>query len=709
MSDDRRSKRLEKLPDLDYKKLHKTGEKILKPVIPKLPQSDLQGEGLPSSSNNEQSSITDSFVLTGGQLVETDDNDSFHSFHSDETLANVDTKISDSESVFDETVVPAVLAMVQGEKDLLSKLNIIVEDLTDYIDENSMHASAACYYTVEDVDACILKVETVRTSIRQGNSQMRDLVGDTKFTDKYNSTLTKNLERIKEYIRAAREKKSALRNNDNKLALQDRQFKVSKEHEVIVQKQATANFLVNEITRSMQKLNSEFLKDNDDYVDDEEIESRKSQLSENLRETENLSNKFQKVLETMPESTTNKARVIAELTESYDEVIKNKDVYKRTLLDQIKVRELEKEKSFSASSVNIKLEKFKGFASELDIYSFKTEFGKLYKKMPSSKLPDLLKHNHLENPALAMVKSLDKLDEIWDRLQKAYGDPKTILSKLLANVKSLGPIWKLKNSDEIKDALVNLINGIRDLIRVAKQHNIEAKLYNGEGLEIIYTSMGENRVTRWLTGKCDDELTDEQLWERLLQFLERDLRVQQEKALYCRKPQDDSRTNPRAHHGECHYGEDACSFCGEGGHVKSNGPNGIQLIQYYACKKFVESTAQERFRGLRSKNFCYQCLYPGAKFEGKHANGTCQSSFVCKHESHVRHPCKKHVLVCHEHCELPQNIETLQTYKRKYILNYRNLEEFSRNIQLSFYTGYKVSVPRPLSLIPRPNDDMIIT
>ena len=170
--------------------------------------------------------------------------------------------------------------------------------------------------------------------------------------------------------------------------------------------------------------------------------------------------------------------------------------------------------------------------------------------MPSSKLPDLLKHYYLENPALAMVKSLDKIDEIWNRLQQAYGDPQTILSKLLASVKNLGPIWKLRNSNEIKDGLVNLINGIKDLMRVAKQHNIEAKLYNNsESLQIIYSSMGEGRVTRWLTSKCDEVLTHEQLWDRLLAFLEKDLRVQQEKALYYGRSLDNEvPQNQRSHH-----------------------------------------------------------------------------------------------------------------------------------------------------------------
>ena len=211
--------------------------------------------------------------------------------------------------------------------------------------------------------------------------------------------------------------------------------------------------------------------------------------------------------------------------------MEKKDEYKTSLLAQVKIRELEKQKSFSASSIHIKLEKFKGFSSELDVYSFKAEFEKLHlKDTPTSKLADLLKHNYLANPAVGLVETLEDIGEIWRRLQQAYGDPKTILSKVLTEVKNMKPICKMKGSVEIKDGLVNLINGTRDLIKIAEEHDIEAKLYNGDGLDIIYDSMGEQRVTRWITSICEEDLTDKDLWQRLLRYLERDLKVQQELA-----------------------------------------------------------------------------------------------------------------------------------------------------------------------------------
>ena len=70
---------------------------------------------------------------------------------------------------------------------------------------------------------------------------------------------------------------------------------------------------------------------------------------------------------------------------------------------------------------------------------------------------------------------------------------------------------------------MNLINAITDLTKLAKKHDIEAKLYNGEGLDVIYYLMGDNRVTRWLMSIYDENLEDEALWLRLMEFLQKEL------------------------------------------------------------------------------------------------------------------------------------------------------------------------------------------
>ena len=70
--------------------------------------------------------------------------------------------------------------------------------------------------------------------------------------------------------------------------------------------------------------------------------------------------------------------------------------------------ELDKQKQFKESNLNIKLAKFRGYASSTDIYTFQKDFEKLYlHRTPKSLLPDLLKNNYLDEPALSLVKPVD--------------------------------------------------------------------------------------------------------------------------------------------------------------------------------------------------------------------------------------------------------------------------------------------------------------
>jgi len=57
---------------------------------------------------------------------------------------------------------------------------------------------------------------------------------------------------------------------------------------------------------------------------------------------------------------------------------------------------------------------------------------------------------------------------------------------------------------------------------------IEAKLFHGDGLDMIYSIMGETRVTKWISKTCERNFEEEELWNHLIIFLEKELRVQQE-------------------------------------------------------------------------------------------------------------------------------------------------------------------------------------
>ena len=103
---------------------------------------------------------------------------------------------------------------------------------------------------------------------------------------------------------------------------------------------------------------------------------------------------------------------------------------------------------------------------------------------------------------------------------------------------------------------------------------------------------------------------------------------------------------------------------------------------------FVDKSCEERWELLRDKGLCCQCLAPGTTVEhGKHKTGSCYSKFVCKHQSHDRDPRKRHVLLCEEHKDDPENIRLLEAYKEEHILKCKSVPDFSKEIKLSFHSN----------------------
>ena len=50
--------------------------------------------------------------------------------------------------------------------------------------------------------------------------------------------------------------------------------------------------------------------------------------------------------------------------------------------------------------------------------------------------------------------------------------------------------------------------------------------------------MGDSQVARWLSTICEIEYNDKQTWHHLIKFLERDLKVQQQKLLLQNKSEN---------------------------------------------------------------------------------------------------------------------------------------------------------------------------
>ena len=126
-----------------------------------------------------------------------------------------------------------------------------------------------------------------------------------------------------------------------------------------------------------------------------------------------------------------------------------------------------------------------------------------------------------------------------------------------------------------------------------------------------------------------------------------------------------------------------CHICDKEGHVLMSNCNGRQDVPYFACKKFVEMTTENRRKIIFEKKFCAQCLEPGVKFDEDHE---CSTEYVCTDKFHKRFKSGLHVLICSHHRERKENLDLLELFKRNVLSNVKNLDDFSKKISISYYS-----------------------
>ena len=359
----------------------------------------------------------------------------------------------------------------------------------------------------------------------------------------------------------------------------------------------------------------------------------KKKLPSIQQRIDNLSDKYKDLLGVIPDIYPHKEAKLNELSLQYQHHVESNAEFQIKLKHEIKFRELNKEKTFEASKLKIQLPKFKGYDSSLDVYTFQEKFEKLHLKgTPKRHLPELLKNNYLEGSAMDFVKRLKDIDDIWISLKRAFGDPRIMLMKKLTEPESVGQLWRIKDSDKVKNSLNKVVNLMDDLMRLAKDHNIEDKLYNGDAIYSIFKILGDMRVTKFLDQTCDDRLKGKDLWYRLIEFLDKEIKTHLEKSIIYRTLQDKDQNNKdkpenkyqdtkgkyNSHLVDSSAKEDwapwveasnsneplACSFCEKNGHISTRGPYGKKLVQYFSCKKFADMSPGQRNNELKEKGLC---------------------------------------------------------------------------------------------------------
>ena len=391
-----------------------------------------------------------------------------------------------------------------------------------------------------------------------------------------------------------------------------------------------------------------------------------------------------------PSDYTDTAHYVDELLRRKNTLQTSISFYKRSLDDEITERDLSEDKMKNSSNLGLDLPHFMGYESSMDYYSFKADFEKLISpRYAKPLLPDILKKNYLKGQAFELVKEIHVLDEIWERLERSFGNVSVMLAAKLQEIDNTVPLQKVKQDEKLIQTITKIRNCMSELKTLAETHNIESSLYHSSNLAKFYHLLGDRRhkeVTKKLMREytqpsCEDE------WETIMDHLEQEAKVTEVVILHKRSTVASPQMTPNNSAHNSHVGSNEsrkrCKLCDGTDHVPTLTSRGNLVINYFSCEKFANMTTKEKFEEIKRKRFCFQCLTPGMK--ANHP-GFCFDKFKCPHVSHQQNDRGIHVMICDKHKMNPENVELFEKYKTKYITNASNpLPEYSRNMVLHTY------------------------
>ena len=182
----RRSRRLAKKPEFNYRTYNNTGEKV-----------ERSSREIPIYSSEYETSVEDDTITAISEL--------FDRFGEMTEPANPAKLVSDGAS------------SVENDQMMMTDLHLQIEsvkqDIEDFIDENNVES----YIVTSDVDECIDKMEKLRTVYRSLNNSMKKYLqtyvaddADCDQNNEYQFTIVQ----IKKFIHCAKQRKQQLRESE---------------------------------------------------------------------------------------------------------------------------------------------------------------------------------------------------------------------------------------------------------------------------------------------------------------------------------------------------------------------------------------------------------------------------------------------------------------------------------------------------------------
>ena len=390
------------------------------------------------------------------------------------------------------------------------------------------------------------------------------------------------------------------------------------------------------------------------------------------------------------------------VTDMRDECTKLLETFLKNVGDAISSRDISEKKLKNAAGLKIELTKFKGYNSEMDIYTFRSEVKKhIEPNVQRCQWADYVKKNYLTGPAYNLVAKTEEIDDIWAKLIEVYGNTQLLLQNKIGSLKKFSNLNQQKDDEKIAGSLTSLLNVMAELSSLAQKYDLEGDLYHGGGLQRILDLMGEQRERKFIKSIAKQNLKNKQKWCKLETFLKDELSEREayiindkaKKSLDGEKRGSREKDSPGEKRGSG-YSVDTvpqkcvCHICGKSeDHVTTLDAAGKPCIEYIACKKFVDLKTKDRDQLLFKKRLCSKCLTPGVKWNSDHdcdKKHSCSQMYDNKKGENVK--CEKHVLVCGFHCKEAANQELLEVYKKNSEKAHKNLKDFSKNVKISHFS-----------------------
>ena len=195
-------------------------------------------------------------------------------------------------------------------------------------------------------------------------------------------------------------------------------------------------------------------------------------------------------------------------------------------------QDLNDEKLTRAFELKINIPKFKGYGSEVDIYTFCSEFEKLVEPVVQRKLwVDYLKKNYLAGTALILVENLESIDMVWNRLIESFGNACLLLQNKISSLENIGDLGRVSGDERIVHSLALIMNIMGELSKLGREFGLEEELYYGGCLEKIITLLGHKRERTFIC-TTDSKCSKPEEWGRLLKFLNNELVEREKMILY---------------------------------------------------------------------------------------------------------------------------------------------------------------------------------